>query len=354
MTSDTGGYCYYHYPMRQTCLSLLSLLFVIFAPSIAFAHEVYVLDSQEISTAMAEPSTMDFLTVIGENQLQFLAAAAVGFILVAFVFIISISKSLERHLDPFLFRIKHYAPIVTQITLAVALLASAYFGAFFGIELPMSVYGSSSLLPRLVFVLAGLSILSGVLTRIGAAAVVLIFLALVFQHGIYMTNYLLYFGESLALLIFGSAYLPIPELHITTPRHILKLRRFKIPIMRLFFAISLLYAAFYAKFLHAGLALATVEKYNLVQFFPFDPLFVVLGAFTVEVLIGLFYLLGIEIRFTSLFFSIFLILSVFFFQEAVWPHLVLLGTAISMAIHGYDPYTLEGRFFASKTREPVL
>jgi hypothetical protein len=120
------------------------------------------------------------------------------------------------------------------------------------------------------------------------------------------------------------------------------------------FGISALYASWYAKLFHSNLALNTVTDYHLTKYFHFSALFIVLGALIVESLIGFFFILGIEIRFTALFFLVFLTLSLFFFGEVVWPHLILIGVNIAFILHGYDKYSIEGRFFEKDNREPVL
>ncbi|HSX25180.1 MAG TPA: DoxX family membrane protein, partial [Candidatus Andersenbacteria bacterium] len=122
-------------------------------------------------------------------------------------------------------------------------------------------------------------------------------------------------------------------------------------ILRILFGTALIYASMYAKFLHSDLALDTVNDYHLTQFFPFTPLFLVLGAFLIETLIGLAFMLGFAIRFFALFFLTFLTMSILFFGESVWPHAILFGVAIVLFFHGYDKFTVWGR---NGKNEPVL
>jgi uncharacterized membrane protein YphA (DoxX/SURF4 family) len=71
-------------------------------------------------------------------------------------------------------------------------------------------------------------------------------------------------------------------------------------------------------------------------------------------LIGVFFIIGFEIRFTALVFFGFLTLSLFYFGEVVWPHLILLGVNLAFILHGYDRYSIERRFFKKGVREPIL
>jgi uncharacterized membrane protein YphA (DoxX/SURF4 family) len=125
-------------------------------------------------------------------------------------------------------------------------------------------------------------------------------------------------------------------------------------ILRVCFGISLIYASAYAKVIHNNLGLFTVMKYHLDVLLGFEPHFLVLGAAIVEILIGTFIILGIEIRFTSLFFEFWLMLSLWFFGEVVWPHIILIGIPIALIMYGYDDNSVEGFFFRKKKFEPVL
>ena len=78
------------------------------------------------------------------------------------------------------------------------------------------------------------------------------------------------------------------------------------------------------------------------------------GFTLIEMVIGLFFVLGIEIRFTSLFLLFWLSLSLVFFGETVWPHIVLIGIPLAFIFHGYDRYSVEGRFFKKAGREPIF
>src|SRR3989338_2370258 len=113
-----------------------------------------------------------------------------------------------------------------------------------------------------------------------------------------------------------------------------RLKPLAFPILRICFGVSLIYASLYAKVLHNNLALQVASlplaghEYSLAQYLGFEPQFLVLGAAIVEILIGLFFVLGIEIRFTSLFLLFWLSLSLLYFSDTVSPHIILIGIPI--------------------------
>jgi hypothetical protein len=342
---------------KKASASLSAALAVFFLPLLASAHEVYVLGASEIAKDISYPPINLFAVAIS-HEYQFLTAGLVGVLIVGSVFVISILHSLGRRIDPFLIRIKPYAGHIAQITLGAALIASAYYGALFGIELPIAnLFGSSAGIAIAALYIAGASLLLGIYPRIGALIVMALYVLAAKEKGIYMLSYLTYLGESLILLLFGGGYALFryePAFWKAVRRGFAAIEKRKHLIMRICFGTALIFAALYAKLIHGQLALDTVTKYHLTDYFPFDPLFIVLGAFLVEMSIGIFFLIGFEIRFTALFFLAFLIMSLVFFGESVWPHIILIGTALSLFVHGYDEYTVEKLWYTKGKKEPVL
>lgn len=325
------------------------LITAFFLPAIASAHEVYVLTPDEVKAGLATPPFNPF-DVIVDNLGQFSFWAAIAFLIVGGVFVLSISKTLEHRLAKFFTHMRHYAPAVARITGGLAFLACAYYNALFGPELPLgAVFGAYAPLARIALTLVGLMILTGVWVRIGAVIAGVLFATAVARYGTYMITYTNYAGEIILLVTLGT-------------RHLIErgIARFTFLILRVAFGTSLLFASFYAKFLHNDLALqvATLplagHAHTLASIFGFEPHFMVVGAGLVEIVIALFFILGIEIRFTALFLEFWLALSLWYFGEAVWPHLILIGIPIAFFLYGYDRYSLEGHFFKKGRYEPVL
>lgn len=331
----------------HTWLYLLVLLAV---PLSVFGHEVYVLPSGTIAEALQGSSPNPF-GAFYTNQFQFFLWGFIAFVLVTTVFFVSITHRLERLLDPFLLKLKPLAPFVARVTLGICLLASAYNGALFGPELPLADFNPSlaSFIQTALY-LSGVLILLGIWSRSSALLALLVFAFSIAQYGTYMLTYANYVGEILVVLFLGSGLFALESASKISK----KIESYAFLILRVTFGISVAFAALYAKFIHSNLALETVTQYNLTNFFPFDPLFIVLGAGIIETLIGLFFIIGFEIRHTALFFMFWIFLSLLYFGEAVWPHLVLVGVNVALFFWGYDRLTLQGRFFGTRRREPVL
>jgi hypothetical protein len=329
-----------------------------FLPTLALAHEVYVLDPATIMRDVMNPSPNPFVMVMQEPQ-QFILWAIIGFIVVSTIFAMSITHILENFFMPLLVRLKPYAAPIARVTLGVCLIASAYHGALFGPELPMSKFAGDYVpVIQAILYIAGALITVGTCTRLGGLLALIVYILGVAHFGVYMLNYANYLGEIAFVLIIGAGRFSIDGKARGLPDSLLqlahKLEPYAFPILRVLFGVSVAFASYFAKFLHSRLALDVVTNYHLTNFFHFEPLFIVLGAFCVETLMGLFFIFGIEIRHTALFFLFWLFLSLLYFGESVWPHLVLLGLNVAFLFHGYDKYSLEGRFFKKRLLEPVL
>jgi len=351
---------------RFSFIVLFSLFLVPFSfrsTSIVFAHEVYVLSPAERAQAIATPSPNP-LAAIPEHEAEFLGWGVLSLVAILVVLSLSISKLFEKVFDPVLMRLKPWAPFAARMTLAVSLIFSGYFHAFFGPELPFSALASPSLATALscALVIIGVCIALGFFTRFAAALGIVIFVGTVCAYHTYMLTYANYLGEMLAVFILGAGRLSIDRaapflerLQGEGSRLAKAFEPYSFLILRVLFGTALFFASFYAKFLHSNLALDTVSDYHLTQYFHFTPLFLVLGAFFVEALLGLCFASGFEVRFAALVFTFFLTLSILFFGESVWPHIILFGVNITLFLHGYDRYTLEKAIFQrGREGEPVM
>jgi uncharacterized membrane protein YphA (DoxX/SURF4 family) len=336
---------------------ILALLSVVLFPAATSAHEVYVLDQETIERGLTGPSPNPFTQIAQDPQL-FILWGIIAVIFVSTIFAMSITHWFETRLNPVLSKLKPYAAPIARITLGICLIASASEFALFGPELPLSDFGDFAFAMQMALYISGILCLVGLCTRTGALIALGTFLFGVFRYEGYMLTYANYLGEILLALILGGGLYSADKAlgwkisALPDVRHVAE--RLAFPILRVLFGLSVAYAAYYAKFLHSQLALDVVTQYNLTNFFHFDPLFIVLGASIVEVLIGVFIMFGFEIRHTALFFLFWIFLSLLYFGESVWPHLILVGVLLSLFCHGYDRYSFGGLIHKLKGREPIL
>ena len=343
-------------------LSLFTLFFTQFT-HFAFAHEVYVLSKNDITRDIVSPSLNPFSDVAQEPYL-FSLSGLLGIVLVFVVLFVSTLKKVEKHFDPFLFSLKKYAAVVARVTLGVCLALSAFHGALFGPELPFAnfVNGNYITFIKVILYSVGILLTLGIFVRTAALVAILLYVFSILRYGTYMLTYANYLGEMLLSLILGAGPYSLDALLFAKRKKLSRFvysfttfaEKYSFLVLRILFGLAVFYASFYAKFLHSNLAIDTVIQYHLTDYFRFDPLFVVLGAFIVEAIIGIFFIIGFEVRFTALVFLTFLALSLSYFGEAVWPHMILIGINIVILLHGYDEFTIENKLFGRKKLEPVL
>lgn len=332
----------------------------LFGAAAASAHEVYVLDAHEVVAAKKEPM-LNIAKAVSHNPFEFIIATTVAIVIVVLVYRISTTSKFEKYFDPFYDRLKAWAPFVAQFTLGAALLTCGFNYALFGIELPFSVaFPGAQELGQFIILVLGAMLVCGIFPRIASGCVVFLYIWFSAKIGLYMLNYAMYLGVAIAVMLYGGG---LDVLKIEKKGKKLSPKRIKSEtersenqffIIRVLYGISLIFASLYAKLLFGGLALLTVSKYSLTDYFPFSSEFVVLGALLVEVGLGVCFILGFNSRFAALTALVFLMLSMGVFGEAVWPHIIIIGLGISIFMYGYDRRCLSVVMSKKSKWDPIL
>ncbi len=353
---------------KQTSLlilgTLLQVVFFMFVnPHPVLAHEVYVLDQHTIDEALKQPPLQVFSIVYSEEG-RFFFWFFLVLITLSFVGVVSLSKRLEALCDPFLLKLREYAPLIGRLTLASAVLSSAYHAAIFGPELPMTLFLPHEMILgfRILLGTLGTLLFFGIFTRISALLMAAIYGFMIMKFSAYMLTYLNYLGEIIIAFTVGGKVFAVDTLfRERVPKFFEPVVNYFVNngffMLRIAFGTSLIYAAVYAKLLHAQLAIDVVTQFHLTNYFHFDPPFLVLGALGIELLLGTLFIIGFEVRFAAIFLTIFLTLSLLYFGESVWPHIILVGGALTIFANGYGRFTLEREFLIKlhrSTEEPVL
>ena len=332
----------------------------LFAFAFASAHEVYVLDAGTVAAGMATVSPNPFTAYFG-NEYNFFFWGFISLVAFSTILCASLFRIFEKALDPVLFYLKRWAHPLVRITVGTCLISFGIAGKLYGTEIDLAnLFGSLSAVMQWLFILGGAATIAGIYVRIVAAFSIAVYAYAASMLGWYVLTYTDHLGAPLLLLVLGAGSWSLENLlhrgHLphSVRGYLQPFVPFAFPAMRMLFGFGLMFASVYAKFIHSQLALDVVNQYHLTDYFPFDPLFIVLGALIIEFLAGLMMFLGIEIRWTGLFLIFWLTLSLLYFQEAVWPHIILFGLGLAVFFHGYDRYSLEGRFFKRRGIEPTF
>lgn len=305
----------------------------------AYAHEAYVLDKNYFWQHISDSYSLQALDALNNTSNLKIAGLITGSVLVVLTlnFLFRRTK-IARKLGASVEKFAPYGPLIVRISIAVAFFYSAHSMSFLGPELSLSYFVSPSFIQSILY-LASIFIFLGLFTEIAALAVLIVYIASFFIFGGYMFTYLNYFGEIVILFLFGMHSFSLDKFFFKRPlffpRFARAWRHYETTIVRIAYGVALIYAAITVKFLHPLLTTTVVTKWHLTQFhwlFPSDPLLVVFGAALAEIAIGLFIVLGFELRLTVLISLFYITLSLLYFQELVWPHLMLYGISFNLLV----------------------
>lgn len=345
-----------HSIFKKVYLFLGSLLGICLSlPLTASAHEAYVLDRTFFWQELRGPFSLRALEALRDPHNVYVAILITVAILVALFLNFFFRRSnLGQKMNASLEKLSEYGPLFVRLAIAAAFFYSAESASFLGPELPLSSMPYAGLLRGALFFASG-AILLGFLTELAALISLIIFTLGFFVFGSYLFTYLNYLGEIVVLLLFGMRKWSLDGLIFgsnKTLKTFLKLKKYETTIMRVFYGAALIFAAVTVKFLHPALTLEVINHWNLTQFhwlFPNDPLLVTLGAGLSECAIGLFIILGFEMRLTILVSLFYITLSLMFFRELVWPHLMLYGISFNLLVQP-EVFTLDHLLFDRKIR----
>ena len=301
-------------------------------PFVSFAHEAYVLTPDEFSRGFASQSfdALKALTNSGNVQIALwvMLGTAAAYVL-AILFRISHAGQWTYAM---LKKTNAFGPLFVRAAISASLFYSALTRSFLGPELHLASLPFALVFRWIMFVSSAMFLL-GVGTEFAAFLCLVAFTVGWFAFGWYLITYLNYFGELVALFLFGSRKWSLDRLIQGTLKRFSRIREYETVIVRVCYGIALMYAAISVKFLHPLLTVTVVEKYNLTQFhwlFPSDPLLITLGAALAETAIGMFIIIGFETQLTVLISLFYITLSLLYFKEAVWPHLMLYGISLNL------------------------
>jgi uncharacterized membrane protein YphA (DoxX/SURF4 family) len=318
-----------------------------FSTSVAEAHEAYVLDHDFFWDQMSKPFSLHALDAMkDQGDVHTTIVITLSIMLVLLLnFLFRLSRFGKKTTQWFE-KMHEYGPLVVRLAISVAFFFSAQSMSFLGPELPLSHMPLPYLLQILLYI-ASACIAVGFLTEVAAFIALSIFCIGFFEFGAYLVTYLNYLGEILALVLFGTRSWSVDKLLFGPLKRFEHFRKYETTIVRICYGVALSFAAITVKFLHPELTIEVVNHWNLTQFhwlFPSDPLLVAFGAGLSELAIGLFIVVGFEMRLIVLISLFYITLSLMFFRELVWPHLMLYGISLNLLVQP-EVFTLDHLLF---------
>lgn len=311
-------------------------------PLSADAHEAYVLSPQQFQAGLRQTDIDAFSALRDPHNFLLLITIAGSILLVLLLNFWLQKTNLVRGLAR---RAEELAPagfLAVRLALTASFFIAAWSQNIFGPEISLAQMPLGAMLRPVLFAISILIAL-GIFTEAAAALGLLIYILAFAVFGKYSLTYFSYFGELLVLMLFGASHWSLFHPWFTKARR--RWQFYEVVIVRFCYGVALIYTAVSVKLLRPALTLAVINQYNLTRFhwlFPHDPLLIVAGAAVVEITIGLFIIFGFQLCLTVLVSLFYLTLSLFFFREQVWPHLMLYGISILLLLtpnrHSLDHY----------------
>lgn len=300
--------------------------------SVARAHEVYVLSQSQIAAGFAQNNPLTLAALNNPHNLSIFLWITV---VVTLLFAGAVAFRLSRRGEWFYKKLgtfNYWGPLFVRGAIAASFFYSALTWSFLGPELSLRALPLAIIMRGILFA-ASIMFILGIGVEAAAAVSLVMFFVGGYVFGWYILTYVNYLGEIVALLLFGSRRLSLDALWRGPLKRFPRLSQYETVIVRIGYGVALLYAAISIKILHPILTIDVVNQYHLTQFhwlFPSDPWLIVLGAAIAEIAIGIFILIGFETQLTVGISLVYITLSLIYFREAVWPHLMLYGISLNL------------------------
>lgn len=326
---------------------------VVAAPLPALAHEAYVIDRDYFWQELSKPfSTHAADALLNSHNVIITIYITFGVVLLLTAnFFLRLTK-FGQALHHFPERFARFGPMFVRAAIAIALFLSATSNSFLGPELSLTHFSAPDLV-KWTLLVSSIALAIGFLTEIAAAACIILFTAAHAVFGLYILTYANYLGELLTLLFFGMRRWSVDSrLFGPLGRWRARFEKYESTLVRIFYGFALIYAGITVKFLHPELTVKVATDWNLMQFhwlFPSDPLLITFGAGLSEVAIGLFIILGFEMRLAVLISLFYITMSLLYFREMVWPHLMLYGISFNLLVQP-ETFTLDHLLFKRHRR----
>ncbi len=266
-----------------------------------------------------------------------------GILVAAFLLAIVWSRTTwAKKLDVALDRLNNWGLLVVRLAIAASFLYGASGNVVFGPEVSLVTIPLGQIILWLK-VIVGIAFVLGIFTEAAAVVGLVIYIIVAVSVGQYLLTYLNYLGELLALALFGSRFLSVDRIIFGAKSRLVKWRdNWEVPIIRIGLGLALIYTAWNIKFEHQLLPIDVINQYRLGQFFfNWSATYIAAGAGMVEMMIGVFVLIGFRRRLTVMIFMAFITLSLLYFREAVWPHLMLYGISLLILVAPADRLTVD-------------
>lgn len=314
---------------------ILFAFLLLVLPVVSFAHVGYVVDQksfdeakgtdfQFLASAMEDPMNVELILI------TILAVLVVYYLGHKNFFL----KKELNHIKKYASSYEDLVPWILRLSLGIALIGAS--SANMLVSPLLSTNGTIALIELIL----GFLMLFGAFIEVTALITVLLFIVGIFAEP-YLFGNLEFFGAALALMLIGN---PRPGFdHIVGIKMVVseKLRKLYIPILRISIGLALTFLAVYEKILNPHASELVVAKYNLTSAIAVSPEMWVFSVGVIELVVGLFLLIGFKTRLTSAIAFAVLVVTFFYFKEDIFSHVTLFGSLSVLFITGGGIWSID-------------
>jgi len=244
-------------------------------------------------------------------------------------------------------KFSEHVPVILRIASGIFLIFSGIFGEV-GILSADQHFIDPDVMIILNYVQIGIGVilLVGFATRVAAFGLLSLFLSTFFAYGMHGIDQFMLLGISLVMFFEGCTKYAIDEYVATKSTKLKKIgeimleaKPWSMLVLRVTLGITLIWLGLTEKILAPELFITVIENYQLPYIMNIE-LFV-FAAGMLEILIGVFYLLGIFNRAVSMLFFGILIMTTLTFGENIIAHVFLFAVTLCLIIRGGGPFRAE-------------
>ncbi|PIT98305.1 MAG: hypothetical protein COT71_01400 [Candidatus Andersenbacteria bacterium CG10_big_fil_rev_8_21_14_0_10_54_11] len=322
-------------------------------PAAAAAHEAYVVEQSYFWEELHRPFSTHAVDALKDpHNTAVTAYITVGVLLLLTANFLFRRTRFGRTLHAYPERFARFGPMFVRAAIAGALFFSAASNSFLGPELSINHFAHPGLF-RIGLLLISIMFAVGFLTELAAAIGLLLYAGAAKIFGAYVLTYANYLGELIVLLLFGMRRWSLDAAVFGKLSRVREqYEKYESVIVRMLYGFALVFAGITVKFLHPDITIKVATDWHLTQFhwlFPSDSLLITFGAGLAEVAIGMFIILGFEMRLTVVISLFYITLSLLYFRELVWPHYLLYGISLNLLVQP-ETFTIDHVLFARHRR----
>lgn len=322
---------------------ILALFGLLIFPLTTLAHVGYVIGHDEIPLHSGRDGAFLWSALSDPTNIILMLLTLSLFVLI--YWIAHHNYFIERYLHKVIQKLESYSefiPWILRLSLGIALIGAGSAHTLISPLLP-NMTGFA-----LMQIVLGFMMLAGfMLTPVLIFTIVLFLFAL--TQDVYLIGNSEFIFGSLALLVLGNERPGLDDIFLI-PNHGLKALKKYVPlIIRLGLGGAMTYLALYEKLLNPHISELVVSKFNLTGAISVSPEMWVLSAGLIELLVGIFIMIGYHTRLTSAIAFLVITSTFFFFKEDVYSHVTLFGMLSVLFITGGGYLSIDNWMIRRKT-----